>query len=103
MTFSFHPEAEEDLLAGINYYEECREGLGYDFAREVYAAIHNIIKTPKLWPELEKDVRRRLLRRFPYAIYFKVEDDRVIVFGSFHCARNPGFIQDSLGTRNQLI
>lgn len=35
MTFSFHPEAEYEFLSSINYYEECEEGLGYDFSIEI--------------------------------------------------------------------
>lgn len=38
MIASFHPEAQQEFYAAIDYYEECRATLGYDFAREVYAA-----------------------------------------------------------------
>ena len=41
--FSFHPEAEEELSAAIEYYEERETGLGYDFSAEVFKAIYNVI------------------------------------------------------------
>lgn len=39
MKFSFHPEAETEFNEAIDYYEQVSEGLGFDFAREVYAAV----------------------------------------------------------------
>ncbi|WP_295405224.1 type II toxin-antitoxin system RelE/ParE family toxin [uncultured Thiocystis sp.] len=43
MSFSFHPEAEKELNAAIDYYEEIEPGLGYDFALEVHAAIKRAV------------------------------------------------------------
>ena len=39
MTFSFHPEAAEEFVEAVAYYEDCDAGLGIDFAREIYATI----------------------------------------------------------------
>jgi len=47
MIFTFHPDAELELIAAIDYYEECETGLGYDFALEVYAKIKRIIQFPE--------------------------------------------------------
>lgn len=44
---------------------------------------------------------RRLLRRFPYAIYYKTEDNQIIVFGLFHCARDPRTIRTQLQNRDK--
>ncbi len=65
MKFSFHPEAEEELLYAIDYYEECSSGLGTDFSYEVYAAEKQIIAHPKAWTTIDDDIRRILLKRFP--------------------------------------
>lgn len=46
MTFEFHPEAEEELLAAIGYYENCELGLWDDFSLEIYSAIQNILLYP---------------------------------------------------------
>jgi hypothetical protein len=43
MKYVFHPEAEEELVAAIDYYEDCEPGLGYDFAIEVHTTIENIL------------------------------------------------------------
>ena len=71
MTFSFHPEAEAEFKKAIDYYEECEQGLGYDFSIEVFAGIQNIISYPTAWPVIEEDVRRCLVNRFPYGIIYR--------------------------------
>jgi hypothetical protein len=47
MNFKFHPEAEIELNASIDYYQECKIGLGLEFANEVYATIQRILNFPK--------------------------------------------------------
>lgn len=44
---------------------------------------------PWQFPVLLKNVRRALLRRFPYALFFHVEDDALIVIACFHASRDP--------------
>jgi toxin ParE1/3/4 len=66
MTFSFHPEADEEFVEAVAYYEDCDPGLGIDFTREVYATIQNAVDYPTMWPEVEIEVRRCLVHRFPY-------------------------------------
>jgi hypothetical protein len=43
MKYSFHPEATEEFLEAISYFEECREALGLEFSKEVFATIQRII------------------------------------------------------------
>jgi hypothetical protein len=47
MRYSFHPEAEAEFLQAIDYYEECKVGLGEDFAYEIYAALERVILQPQ--------------------------------------------------------
>jgi len=71
MTFSFHPEAEEEFNQAIEYYENNEIGLGYDFSIEVHSAIQNIISFPTAWPIIEEDMRRCLVKRFPIWRYLQ--------------------------------
>lgn len=52
MTFAFHPEADEEFVKAVAYYEGCDPGLGIDFSREGYTTIRNAIDYPALWPKL---------------------------------------------------
>jgi toxin ParE1/3/4 len=91
MTCEFHPEAEKEFLAAINYYEECRIGLGYDFTREVYSAIQSIIEHPKTWPLFDLGIRRRLISRFPYAILYSEEGQTIYILAVMHLRRDPTY------------
>jgi Plasmid stabilisation system protein. len=91
MTFSFHPEAEEEFNAAIDYYEEREIGLGYDFSVEVFSAIHNIISYPEAWPVVEDDVRRCLVNRFPFGVLYAVEQTGIVILAVMHQRRHPDY------------
>ncbi len=99
---AFRPEVEEDAIAGYIWYEEKAKGLGEEFLRLFYAKAREIPRNPLLFRNVYNDFRRQLLKRFPYAIYFRIEDEKIVVFGLFHCARDPRFIEDSLADRNKI-
>lgn len=62
--------AELELLDAAKYYELQATGLGSDFLDEVDLAIRDIRENPERWPVLRNDMRRRLVRRFPYALLY---------------------------------
>ena len=97
----FLPEVEEDVMCGYTWYEEKARGLGEEFLRMFYACANEILWNPLLYSKVFQDFRRRLLRRFPYAAYFTIEKDQIIVFGLFHCARNPQTIDAELQNREK--
>jgi hypothetical protein len=65
----FHPDAEAELVAAIDYYEACEPGLGLAFALEANLALERAIKYPTAWSSLNTTFRRTLLRRFPLWSY----------------------------------
>jgi len=97
----FLPEVEGDVLKGHAWYEEKTPGLGGEFLRLFYARAEELARNPRMYPTVHKDFHRSLLRRFPYALYFRIENDRVIVFGLFHCARDPRALRRELGDRRR--
>ncbi|MCF6147720.1 MAG: type II toxin-antitoxin system RelE/ParE family toxin [Candidatus Kuenenia sp.] len=97
----FLPELEEDSIKGYFWYEEKGIGLGEDFLRIFYALSEEIRRNPLVYKTVYKDFRRCLLKRFPYAIYYRVDKDKVIVYGLFHCARNPKTLKRSLSIRKR--
>ena len=70
MSFSFHPEAEEEYLSAIDWYELRSIGLGLDFSAEVRGAINRAESMPLAWQMVEPGIRRVLVRRFPYAVVY---------------------------------
>ncbi len=91
MTFSFHPEAEEEFNKAIDYYEDIEPGLGYDFALEVYSTVRRSVKFPKAWTVLEGEIRRSLVRRFPYGVLYSEEHEEVFVVAVMNLHREPDY------------
>jgi plasmid stabilization system protein ParE len=100
---TFRPEVEEDAVFGYLWYEDKATGLGKDYLRLVYACSGKILRNPLMYRKVHGEFRRGLLKKFPYAIYFRIEGNKVIVFGLFHSARNPENIEDSLDDRDNKV
>jgi len=101
-TLRFLPDVEEESIGGYAWYEDKSLGLGEEFLRVFYACASEIPRNPLLYPKVYSEFRRRLLRRFPYAIYFTIKEDRVVVIGLFHCARDPRTVRRKLKDRERL-
>jgi hypothetical protein len=95
----FLQEVEEDAIAGYRWYEEKAKGLGEEFLRVFYAGTEQVLDNPLAYARGFDDFRRYLLRRFPYALYCQIGGNQVIIFGLFHCARDPRTIKSNLQTR----
>ena len=63
------PEAELDLSEAYDWYESRRVGLGEEFLNSVDACIERIRRQPGIYPRVQEDYRRALIRRFPYAFF----------------------------------
>ena len=90
MRIEYHPSIEQELREAASYYNKVSSGLGSDFLAEFERQISTIAALPLRWRAVENGIRRAMMRRFPYAIYFRVVDDdliRVIVIKHRH--RHP--------------
>lgn len=97
MKFDFHPEADEEFVEAVAYYEESDYGLGIDFLREVYSTIRNAIDYPTMWPSVEDEVRRCLVHRFPYGVLYSIEPDGIFILAVMHLHRDPDYWKHRLG------
>ncbi len=83
------PAVELDVEAAFSWYESERAGLGLEFLDELRAIYNRIGDGPLKYQELRGGVRRALLRHFPYAVYFAIEKDIVVVLAVLHAGRDP--------------
>ncbi len=90
-SYSFHPEAEKEVVRTIDYYEAHEVGLGHDFAIEVYSSIQLILAYPQAWPILEEEIRRCLVRRFPYGLLYAVNGNEILILAVMHLHREPDY------------
>lgn len=88
------PEAQAEFDQGVDWYEQQRPGLGQDFIDSVRDVTNRISTTPEVHAITYKDVRKAVVRRFPYNILYRVETDRIVVVAVFHTSRNPKDWQD---------
>jgi plasmid stabilization system protein ParE len=82
-------EAELDITEAYGWYEQRGFGLGEAFMSSVEASLQGIRRFPSMWPIIHEGHRRCLVRRFPYAMFYKLEESRVTVYAVFHTSRDP--------------
>lgn len=83
------PEAEADLANARDWYERQRAGLGAEFFLCVEEVLERIGRTPELHRVVYHDTRRVFTRRFPYAVYYCIAANDVVVLGILHTRRDP--------------
>lgn len=88
MKLILHVGAEADMLEAFNWYEDRRAGLGDEFLEELNRAFDRITETPEAFPKTYRELRRLIVHRFPYAMYFLETDDVVRVYGVLHGRRD---------------
>lgn len=85
----FLAPAEVEFDAAQAWYEDRSPGLGQAFVTSIQATIERVRRAPLQFPVADRDVRRALVRRFPYGVFYLAEEDRVVVIAVFHSSRNP--------------
>ncbi|MGH7709885.1 MAG: type II toxin-antitoxin system RelE/ParE family toxin [Gemmatimonadaceae bacterium] len=83
------PLAEADVAEAADWYELQAPGLGPQFVAEVDAVFTHIAAYPASFPAVYREIRRALLRRFPYAVYYRLVDARPQVIACTHVRRHP--------------
>ncbi len=82
-------EAQDDFDQAFDWYEAQRLGLGTDFAAEIQEVFDHISANPFVHGVVFQDVRKALVRRFPYCIFYQVEAAQVLILAVFHSKRDP--------------
>lgn len=80
--------AKTDIREARRWYEDQRAGLGREFVAEVEATLARIRAMPLRFLGVMPGVRRALTNRFPYAVYFWVDDSRIMVLVVIHTSRD---------------
>jgi toxin ParE1/3/4 len=83
------PEAEAEIEEAYHWYEEQRGGLGADFLLCMEEGFEKIQNNADMYPVVHRNVRRLLIRRFPYGIFYIIQQDIVAVLAVFHGHRDP--------------
>jgi plasmid stabilization system protein ParE len=89
------PGAQADIREAALWYESRRRGLGSEFTLRFDVFVERIAENPLQFPEVGNGIRRALLRRFPYAIYFVVATCPVVI-AVLHQHRHPAMWKQRL-------
>ena len=101
MEISFLPIAKAELDDTFDWYEEQMIGLGHDFLETFTNTLKLIVSYPELPPLMSGNIRRCLLNRFPYAIYYGIANARIVVIAVSHLRRKPDYWLERLQNSNQ--
>ena len=92
MRVEYHPAVEAELKEIRRHYEERSPGLGTQFIDEFERQVLSLAAAPERWRVVTADVRRCLMRRFPYIIYFRhVDAERLRITVIKHQRRHPDY------------
>jgi hypothetical protein len=88
--------AELDLFDGFHFYEKREAGLGFYFLENLHADIESLKLTAGIHLKSHNDFYRLLAKRFPFAIYYKMEGDTAFIHAVVDGRRNPVWIRERL-------
>jgi plasmid stabilization system protein ParE len=83
------PEANADVQAARAWYGRVRPVLGEQFAGAIDAVVEAIRENPLRFPSVYRNRRRAGVRRFPYGIFYELQEHQIVVIACFHGKRNP--------------
>lgn len=91
-----HPEARDEYVDAVDYYDERRAGLGSELIDRFEDAIQDVITDPTAWPRVqnwdgEPILYSRGVKTFPYRIVYYVRGDQVRIIAYAHERRRPGY------------
>lgn len=81
-------QAAGEFKEASRWYESEQAGLGREFALAVDAALRLAAESPRRYPQVHNDIRRILVKRFPYGVFYRIVRSEVIVLAIIHLRRD---------------
>src|SRR5258705_12919950 len=94
--------AEEDLVNGFFFYEAHQKGLGSYFLDSLYSDIDSLHLYGGLHQNVYKVYHRLLSRRFPFAIFYTITEDSLLIHAILDCRSDPAWIRDRLEKKSGI-
>jgi plasmid stabilization system protein ParE len=82
-------QAKLDLRRATRWYEEQRLGLGRELVAQVENVLDRITDNPPQWQVIYRDVRRAIVQKFPYGVFYRIDGSDIVVFAIVHLHRDP--------------
>jgi len=89
MEVIFSETAVKELNEAYSFYELEIEGLGEKFTDEIISSTHRISKFPDAFPIIKNEVRKCVIRKFPFNLFYSIEKNFIFVLSVAHQHRKP--------------
>jgi len=89
LRITFHPEAEVEFNEAVLWYSKQSIGLDIEFVRCIDEAISRINRNPGSFPITYKQLRKTVVKKFPFIILYESLKDDIRIMAIFHTRRNP--------------
>jgi toxin ParE2 len=96
-TLDILDEALKDAEDAAGWYAERSATASAAFVQELEHAVAEIQRTPATWPSYDHGTRRFLLKRFPYSVVYRADDNRIVVVAVAHAHRRPAYWRARIG------
>ena len=96
MNIKILASASQDLIDGYWFYEKQSAGIGKYFLDTLFSDIDSLIVNTGIHPVSFKQYHRLLSKRFPFAVYYAIEGESVLIYAVLDCRRSPAWIRDKL-------
>jgi len=93
MKYIFSKLALAELEDGRIYYNLEKEGLGEKFKSFIQNEVDMIFKSPYLYPVMIEPVHRKVINKFPYNIFYRVDENAVVILSISHQRKKPVYLQ----------
>ena len=91
-------EAASDLESGKQFYDDNQPGIGHYFMDSLFSDIESLFIYAGIHKTVH-DFHCMFAKRFPYAIYYYVEDEEAFVVAVLPVKKDPLWIEESLSNR----
>jgi plasmid stabilization system protein ParE len=89
-------EAEIDFDKSYEYYYKENPNIAKSFFNRINLSLENLKENPTIFPDVYKGLRKYVVKKFPFVIYYQIEGTVVKVVAIFHTSRNPKIWNDCL-------
>lgn len=88
--------AYEDAVVIFDWYEGILTGLGNRFIKELEIAKTDLLNNPLAFAKWNNSIRRMVMRKFPYKLFYKIYDDRIVILAIIHVRRSNRYLRKRL-------
>ena len=89
MILRYTDKSRDDIDLAFAWYEKQRRGLGFEFLDCVEVSVKSVQGFPEMYEKFYGNFRRCLIRRFPFSIFYSIEENEIVIHSVFANRQDP--------------